>query len=396
MVQIYQAKNPLGEALAAIAESTSQGIQDFAKRRTERKQRESEATILGDILSNAYGEDFDVEAFKQQAANVRDPSAIANAVSSAQKEKRSRADIEAEIEDLQKYTDAPIRNINTLRRMAQEKRSKEEKLLEKREKQAIESKSVSELQKELGTEISDLATLRKMAEQKYKAQVTPAKAPAESTFSKELAKGDAEWLESAIPQVSAMERAESTLKELEKTASQYYPISGWGSVVGLEGDTKLRTLSGTLIKPVVDLLAPSGPIAREKFKWINETYTPKGSDSKPDRLAKIEGLRLFQQDAREIANRLRQLQEKYPDGNFPQEEVRKIRFQGTQLLNKYAPETENFKVTEFVNQEKVARGAVPTEDEFRETLTMELNSGVIDQATHDRRLQKYLKKYGKK
>lgn len=108
------------------------------------------------------------------------------------------------------------------------------------------------------------------------------------------------------------------VEELSKTLGAFDmnwlgPLSG---LVGTSQAKELEAASFPLIEPIVKTFNPSGPIATQKLKIIQDKYQIKATDTPPAIKGKIAALRRFAKQAYARNNERLKLYEKY-DGNPP-------------------------------------------------------------------------------
>lgn len=96
------------------------------------------------------------------------------------------------------------------------------------------------------------------------------------------------------------------------------------SALGLSKTGKeLEAVSFTLMQPIVKMFNPSGPIAQQKLKMIQDKYVVKGTDAPWTRAAKLDALERFAGQALNRANQRKYLIEQY-EGNPPKDVLQKF------------------------------------------------------------------------
>lgn len=97
-----------------------------------------------------------------------------------------------------------------------------------------------------------------------------------------------------------------------------------GSFLGLSPTSKeLEAVSFTLMEPIVKIFNPSGPIAQQKLKMIQDKYVIQPGDAPWTRKAKLDALERFAKQALHRAQQKKNLIEKY-NGNPPKEAIDKF------------------------------------------------------------------------
>lgn len=117
---------------------------------------------------------------------------------------------------------------------------------------------------------------------------------------------------------------ESTISEIDYTKKMSDDLS-WFSyasgLAGLSGKSKeLQNLSFVLMEPIVKIFNPSGPIAQQKLKLIQDKYTITPGDLPQIRAAKLESLYRLAKHSLIVAKKRAELIRKY-EGNIPSEEL---------------------------------------------------------------------------
>jgi hypothetical protein len=122
-------------------------------------------------------------------------------------------------------------------------------------------------------------------------------------------------------------KIESTLGDINYARQLSNELGVGGAIagaVGLSGKAKeLEGVSFTLMEPIVKIFNPSGPIAQQKLKMIQDKYVIKASDAPWTNKAKLDALERFAKQALGRAQKKMELIKKY-DGNPPETEMEKF------------------------------------------------------------------------
>lgn len=171
-----------------------------------------------------------------------------------------------------------------------------------------------EEQKEaLGESLSQRA-----AEDLLKDQLKPAKADQLTPFQKKVQEKNAEEY---INLTKEIPKLESTLGDIAYARQLSNELGTSGVVTGALGlSSKAKELEGvsfTLMEPIVKIFNPSGPIAQQKLKMIQDKYVISGSDAPWTKKAKLNAIERFAKQALGRAQQKLELIKKY-DGNPPE------------------------------------------------------------------------------
>lgn len=113
---------------------------------------------------------------------------------------------------------------------------------------------------------------------------------------------------------------ETTLEDIayaRKLSDEMSVFGIAGSPFNLSGKGKeLEGVSFTLMKPIVKMFNPSGPIAQQKLKMIQDKYVVYGSDAPWTKKAKLDALERFAKQALNRAQKKVEMIREY-DGNPP-------------------------------------------------------------------------------
>lgn len=132
--------------------------------------------------------------------------------------------------------------------------------------------------------------------------------------------------------------------------------------LGVSGKAKeLENVSFTLMEPIIKMFNPSGPIAQQKLKMIQDKYAIKASDAPWTKKAKLDSLERFANQALTRANQKLALIKQY-DGNPP-----------TNVIEKFDRESETVSdaildydlVGEEVKDEEAKEKGMPSAADFK-------------------------------
>lgn len=158
------------------------------------------------------------------------------------------------------------------------------------------------------------------AESLLKEQLKP-KDQKMSPFQKKLADDYFDTVTKEIPKL------ETTLEDINYARKLSNDLGYVGSALGaagLSGKAKeLENVSFTLMEPIVKIFNPSGPIAQQKLKTIQDKYVINASDAPWTKEAKLDALERFAKQALGRAQEKVALIKKY-DGNPPEAEVQRF------------------------------------------------------------------------
>lgn len=162
------------------------------------------------------------------------------------------------------------------------------------------------------------------AESLLKEQLKPGNEEKLTPFQKKVQEKNAEEyinLTKEIPKI------ESTLGDIAYARQLSNELGISGAALGAAGLSKkskeLEGVSFTLMEPIVKIFNPSGPIAQQKLKMIQEKYVISPSDAPWTKRAKLDALERFAKQALNRANQKMALIKKY-DGNPPEAEIEKF------------------------------------------------------------------------
>jgi hypothetical protein len=228
----------------------------------------------------------------------------------------------AEFEELQRKAKVQEETNKAKNVIEQNKLNKEEtktNLDREKVKSLVNLLNVPEEQKGALSESIDLKTAQDLIKEQSKSgegKLTP--------FEKKIQEENAKKyidLAEKIPQI------ESTIGDIAyaRELSNELGVTGTvGGLLGLSGKAKeLEAVSFTLMEPIVKIFNPSGPIAQQKLKMIQDKYVIKPSDAPWIRNAKLDALDRFSKQALNRANKKLDLIKKY-DGNPPPQEIDKF------------------------------------------------------------------------
>jgi hypothetical protein len=172
---------------------------------------------------------------------------------------------------------------------------------------------------ELGETISQNA-----AESLLKDQLKPKDEAKLTPFQKKVQEKNADEyinLSKEIPKI------ESTLGDIAYARKLSDELGVSGAVLGaagLSGKAKeLEGVSFTLMEPIVKIFNPSGPIAQQKLKMIQDKYVIKASDAPWTKKAKLDALERFAKQALNRAQQKMALIKQY-EGNPPEDVIDKF------------------------------------------------------------------------
>jgi hypothetical protein len=156
------------------------------------------------------------------------------------------------------------------------------------------------------------------AEDLLKQQLKPENTDKLTPFQKKVQEKNAEEyinLTKEIPKI------ESTLGDIAYARQLSNELGTSGTVGGALGLSKkakeLEGVSFTLMEPIVKIFNPSGPIAQQKLKMIQDKYVISASDAPWTKKAKLDALERFAKQALGRAQQKLELIKKY-DGNPPE------------------------------------------------------------------------------
>lgn len=204
----------------------------------------------------------------------------------------------------------------------------ENKISQSKEKQQTERTQVQTVVDQLNLPDEQKQALGKSlslkgAEDLLKEQLKPPKEKEEklTPFERKLQEKNAEEyinLSKEIPKI------ESTLGDIAyaRKLSDELGVTGAAlGAVGLSGKAKeLEGVSFTLMEPIVKIFNPSGPIAQQKLKMIQDKYVIKASDAPWTKKAKLDSLERFAKQALNRAQQKMDMIKKY-NGNPPEKVI---------------------------------------------------------------------------
>lgn len=180
-----------------------------------------------------------------------------------------------------------------------------------------------DLPEENKTALGESLTL-KGAEDLFKQQMKPKKGAELTPFEKAVQQKNADEyisLSKEIPKI------ESTLGDIDYARQLSEELGIGGSILGaagLSGKAKeLEGVSFTLMEPIVKIFNPSGPIAQQKLKMIQDKYVIKPTDPPWTRKAKLDSLQRFAKQALSRANQKLDLIKQY-GGNPPDQVIKQF------------------------------------------------------------------------
>lgn len=141
---------------------------------------------------------------------------------------------------------------------------------------------------------------------------------------KKIQEKNAEEYVSLTKEIPELETNAADIDYAEKLSKELGLTGVVTGALGLSGKGKeLEASSFTLMKPIVKIFNPSGPIAQQKLKMIQDKYVIKASDAPWTKQAKIDALRRFNNQALKRAKDRMELFQRY-DANPPIDALEKF------------------------------------------------------------------------
>jgi hypothetical protein len=300
MVQVVESSNDWADAFRKIGGGVSQGY-------TQRSDENAVQKAVSDLGPNASARDI-LNALTN--TKTYSPEAKQKALQNYMGVEKFE---EAKKEAASKQQERQVQAV----REAAEKQKKE--TTERANVKSIVSQleSISPEQKEeFGNTLSQ-KTAEEMLKNEWKAKTAGQKP---DDFDKRLQTAQADEyvkLSDYIPKL------DSTLGDIAyvRQLSDNFGVGGrLANMVGLSKDAaEMESVAFTLIDPIVKIFNPSGPIAQQKLKTIQDKYAIKATDFQAVRDAKLNALERFAKQAKARAQQKMDLIKKYK-GLVPKEE----------------------------------------------------------------------------
>ncbi len=162
---------------------------------------------------------------------------------------------------------------------------------------------------------------QKAAEDLLKEQLKPAAEAKLSPFERKLQDKHAEEFIALSKEIPKIESTIGDIAYARKLSEELGLTGAALGAVGLSGKAKeLEGVSFTLMEPIVKIFNPSGPIAQQKLKMIQDKYVIKASDAPWTKKAKLDSLERFAKQALNRAQQKMDIIKKY-NGNPPEKVV---------------------------------------------------------------------------
>lgn len=301
MVQVVESSNDWADAFRKIGGGVSQGY-------TQRSDENAVQKAVSDLGPNASARDI-LNALTN--TKTYSPEAKQKALQNYMGvEKFEEAKKEAASKQQERQSQAV--------REAAEKQNKEKQ--ERANAKAIINQIGSltpEQKEEFGNTVSQ-KTAEEMLKNDFKAATAGQKL---TPFEKKIQEKEAEEyikLSNDIPKL------DSTLGDIAyvRQLSDNFGVGGrLANMVGLSKDAaEMESVAFTLIDPIVKIFNPSGPIAQQKLKTIQDKYAIKATDFQAVRDAKLNALERFAKQAKARAQQKMDLIQKH-NGKVPKEEM---------------------------------------------------------------------------
>lgn len=159
------------------------------------------------------------------------------------------------------------------------------------------------------------------AEGLLKDQLKPKKDNNLSPFQKKVQEKNAEEYINLNKDIPKLETTLDDIAYARKLSDELGLIGSAAGAVNLSGKAKeLEGVSFTLMEPIVKIFNPSGPIAQQKLKTIQEKYVINPSDAPWTKKAKLDALERFAKQALNRAQQKLSLIKKH-EGNPPESEI---------------------------------------------------------------------------
>lgn len=205
-------------------------------------------------------------------------------------------------------------------KLKKEKEDKEEE--RKRVKSIVKELPLTEEQKEaLGDSLSV-----KAAEDLVKEHLFPKTKDAKLTpFQKAIQQEHANQYIKATEDIPKLQTTIEDIDHVRSLSDKLSKTENFGGQVGINSEQaqEMESKSFPLIEQIVKVFNPSGPIAQQKLKLIQDKYTIKASDLPWIRTAKLNALEYYSKQALKRTQEKKTLIEKY-EGSPPESEVNRF------------------------------------------------------------------------